>query len=93
MDKMVKINLWITGENTWQGIIDNNWPYDKIPLKIQENFNPGTANIRKINLVENNWKYLDGQKNFEECFDIKMDLKSSNCISMFHPYSYNFNER
>jgi hypothetical protein len=29
IDKLEKINLMIAANNTWQGIVENNWPYSQ----------------------------------------------------------------
>ena len=92
LNNLTKINLLIAAENTWQGIIDENWPYDSVPLKISENFRGGIANVKSVKLVENVWIYLTGEGNIEKCMK-KWDLKDSKCISMFHPYSYNYTKR
>ena len=37
IDKLEKINLMIAANDTWQGLVGNNWPYSK-GLKISEGF-------------------------------------------------------
>ena len=42
----------------------------------------GIVNQIFINIIENEWKYLDGKKDFGECMT---DLQKPNCTTIFDP--------
>ena len=61
MDEIKKINLWIAANNTWQGIMNNEWPYSQIPPVISGDYSLDTSKFIHINLEEHIWKYRTGQ--------------------------------
>jgi hypothetical protein len=42
----------------------------------------GIVNQIFINIKENEWKYLDGKKDFGECM---ADIQKPKCMSIFYP--------
>jgi len=34
LKKLQRIDVFVAAENTWQGIVYKNWPYNQIPLKV-----------------------------------------------------------
>ena len=82
MDKLAKINLFLAGNETWQGIIDKTWPYSKFPLTVSGQFQTKVMDVQYAYIEENDWKFLEGQGDFDECMD---DYQSPKCGSIFDP--------
>ena len=79
-DELKKINMLIASNNTWQGIIINNWPYNKAPPLIEQKFIPNVMKMAYVHLEENVWKKRTGNENFKKCMENKVDNK---CVSIF----------
>ena len=80
IDKLKKIKLLIASNNTWQGIITDNWPYSKMPPLIEQKFTPNVYKVTFVNMEENIWKFRKGDENFNKCIENKDDGK---CLSIF----------
>ena len=81
-DKLQKVNLFISAENTWQGTIINDWPYSKIPFAVSGVFFTNLISIVNVDLEENVWNYRDGNENIDECMS---GLSTNPCASIFDP--------
>ena len=77
-----KIQLTIAAENTWQGIIEQRWPYSYIPHVITKKFHPESLHQISVNIEENIYKYRNGMLDFDECFKHQ---QASQCASIFDP--------
>ena len=82
IDKLKKMNLYIVAEETWQGIIEKTWPYSKFPLALSGKFQSSVLNIHYAYIEENDWNFLEGKRDFDECMD---DYQSQKCVSIFDP--------
>ena len=95
VDKVNLINLYVAGNNTWQGLIYGKWPkHAKSPLKIvgEISQSSGSMNQYIVPLEIADWSYLEGNGNYSEC--LKDDeIIGTDCKSMFHPNSYKFEKR
>ena len=78
-DRLKKVNVLIASNNTWQGIITNNWPYKAPPL-IGGKFVPDKYNMVDIRLKENLKKFRRGYDDFNQCMKDKDNKK---CVSIF----------
>ena len=76
------MNLFVVTNETWQGIIEEIWPYNKFPLTLSGKFQSGVLNINQGFIEENDWKFLQGISDFDECMD---DYQSPKCGSIFDP--------
>ena len=83
IDKLKKMNLFIATEETWQGVIGKTWPYSKFPLALSGKFQTKVMDIHFAWIEENDWKFLEGKTDFDECMDD--DNQSQNCVSIFDP--------
>ena len=86
------INWHVAANNTWQGIIQGQWPYENIPLKFYGELKE-KYDYNEIKLKEHKWNYLNGYPTFEKCFneDTKYDASDGqNCNSIFDPNSSNY---
>ena len=81
VDKLERLYFYVASDNTWQGVIMNNWPYSKTPLFVNGVFSTETVSSIWVELDENVWKYREGISDFDEC----MDHQSKQCISIFDP--------
>ena len=79
-DKIEKIRMLIASNNTWQGIINSNWPYSRAPPLIQKEFTPNIHKVVRINLEENVWKLRSGIEDFNKCMK---DKDNGKCLSLF----------
>ena len=93
MNKWQRLNMFVSANGTWQGIIYQNWPYYQVPLKIIGNIpKPGMTEQLTVKIEEKVWKYRKGQDESMGCFKRSNEPKE-NCTSLFHPYSYQFDPR
>ena len=78
------INVFISDQNNWQGLIHGEWPYEIIPSKISALFIKNRINAYFVFLQEHQWNFKTGYKNFDLCWQ---SLKSpeENCSSIFDP--------
>ena len=81
VDKLEKLYFYIASDNTWQGVIMNNWPYSKLPLFVTGFFSTETISSIRVELDENVWKYREGISDFDEC----MNHQPKQCISILDP--------
>ena len=98
IDEDSKFNIFLAAENTWQGFINQNWPYSKIPPKFEISIptKPGVWWTYIVRIEENVWKHRDGMHDFSTCFnqfDNSKSICNCTCTSMFNPYSYRYNDR
>ena len=82
INKLKKMNLFIASEETWQGVIGKTWPYSKFPLALSGKFQTKIMDIHFAWIEENDWKFLEGKTDFDECMD---DNQSQHCVSIFDP--------
>ena len=82
IDKLKKMDLFVVTDDTWQGIIGKTWPYSKFSLALSGKFQINVLNVHYAYIEENDWKFLEGQGDFDECMD---DYQSQNCVSIFDP--------
>ena len=75
-----KIQLTIAADNTWQGIIEQTWPYNNIPIVISKTFSPGYLIQTSVKIHENLYKNRNGIVDFDECFN---DRLTPQCLSIF----------
>ena len=91
-DYLEKVHLLIAAENTWQGIVYGNWAKTKPPLKVVGKFSSSSSNAYFIQLQDHVWTHLQGVGNYSRCIDENISSKNE-CVSIFHPYSYIYDER
>ena len=77
-----KIQLTIAAGNTWQGIIQQTWPYNNIPLVISKKFSSENVKQTSVKIHENLYKNRNGITDFDECFN---DQPTSQCLPIFDP--------
>ena len=82
IDKLIKMNLFVVTSETWQGIIEKTWPYSKFPLALSGKFQSKVLNLNYAYIEENDWKFLEGKNDFDECMG---DNQPQNCVSIFDP--------
>ena len=88
IDKLEEFDVFVAAENTWQGIVYNNWPYSQIPLKVYAKVpKPGMGKQLNFKIQESVWKHLIGEDKTEDCLQ-ELTKITANCTSLFHPYSY-----
>ena len=93
VDKVNLINLYVAGNNTWQGLIYGKWPkHAKRPLKIVGEISQSSINQYIVPLEIADWSYLEGNGNYSECLRDN-EITGTDCKSMFHPNSYIFENR
>ena len=93
INKWQRLNMFVSANNTWQGIIYKNWPYYQVPLKIIGDIpKPGMTEQLTVKIEEKIWKYRKGQDESISCFK-RSNEPMENCTSIFHPYSYQFDTR
>ena len=93
VDKVNLINLYVAGNNTWQGLIYGEWPkHTKSPLKVVGEISQISLNQYIVPLEKAEWSYLEGNDNYSECLRDN-EITSTDCKSMFHPNSYKFENR
>ena len=80
--ELKKIKLMIAAENTWQGIIEQTWPYGNIPHIIGRSFSDNKFIQMSVKIDENLHKNRHGKTDFDECFEAQ---PSSLCLSIFDP--------
>ena len=82
VDKLENLLFYIASDNTWQGVIINNWPYSNTPLLVRGVLSTETRTEISVDLDENIWKYREGMPDFDECMN---DQPMKECISIFDP--------
>ena len=82
VDKLENLLFYIASDNTWQGVIINDWPYSNTPLLVKGVFSVETTSIISVDFDENIWKYREGMSDFDECMN---DQPMKECISIFDP--------
>ena len=82
VDKLENLLFYIASDNTWQGVIINDWPYSNTPLLVKGVFSTETTSSISVDLDENIWKYREGMSDFDECMS---DQPIKECISIFDP--------
>ena len=93
VDKVNLINLYVAGNNTWQGLIYGEWPkHAKSPLKIVGEISQSSMNQYIVPLEIADWSYLEGNGNYSECLRDN-EITGTDCKSMFHPNSYKLENR
>ena len=87
VDKLEKLNFYIASNNTWQGVIINDWPYSNTPLLVRGVFSTETTSVIAVDIGKNIWKYREGVSNFDECMNHQPnpDQSMQECISIFDP--------
>ena len=93
--RLVGVNIYVAAENTWQGIITGNWPYDNIPLKFEGKLKKN-HDYAVIKIKEHEWNYLKGMDSFEKCtsqYDEDFNYHYPNCQSFFHPNTFKHKTR
>ena len=84
IDKLKKMKLFVVTDETWQGIIEKTWPYNKFPFALSGKFQSGILNVHQGYIEENDWKFLQGISDYDECMDGYQNMK---CVSIFDPRS------
>ena len=82
VDKLENVLVYIASDDTWQGVIINNWPYSNTPLLVRGVLSTETRTEISVNFDENIWKYREGMSDFDECMN---DQPMKECISIFDP--------
>ena len=80
VDKLENLDFYIASDNTWQGVVIDDWPYSKIPYVVRGAFSTETTTSIYVELEENIWKYREGISDFDECMN---DQPMQNCKSIF----------
>ena len=86
VDKLEQLLFYIASDDTWQGVIINDWPYSNTPLLVTGDFSTETTSLISVDLYENVWKYRKGMYDFNECMNTTTnDQPMQECISIFDP--------
>ena len=81
-DKLTKFHLMVAAENTWQGIIFENWPYIEYPPMTTKEVTSGIYAVSTLDLKEKFWINLDGE---DSCLGNK---EENGCLSIFDHRTY-----
>ena len=79
-DKLTKFHLMVAAENTWQGIIFENWPYREYPPMTTIDVIPGIYAASTLDLKEKIWINLDVEDDLDSCLSNK---EENGCLSIF----------
>ena len=82
VDKIEKLDFYVASDNTWQGVIINNWPYSNTPLLVRGVFSTKTTSAIFVDMDENIWKYRKGISDFDECMN---NQPMPECVSILDP--------
>ena len=85
VDKLERILFYIASDDTWQGVIINDWPYSNTPLLVMGVFSTEITSLISVDLGQNIWKYRKGISDFNECMNTMYDQPMQECISIFDP--------
>ena len=77
IDKLEGISWYVAANNTWQGAITRNWPYNNIPQEITVDFKQDYINYIHLKLREDIWKYREDNLDFDLCVDQEQRNKKS----------------
>ena len=92
-NKLATIELDVAAHNTWQGVINGDWPNTKNPLKVVGKFSrDGEHNIYYVPIEETERSHLKGIDDYSQCIDQKDSIGQS-CKSIFHPNSYKYENK
>ena len=86
-NKLATIELDVAAHNTWQGVINGNWPNTKNPLKVVGKFSRDSHNSYYVPIEVTEISHLKGNGNYSECIAQK-EYAGQSCKSIFHPNSY-----
>ena len=86
-NKLATIELDVAAHNTWQGVINGNWPNTKNPLKVVGQFSRDSHNSHYLPIEVSEISHLKGNGNYSECIAQK-EYAGQSCKSIFHPNSY-----
>ena len=92
IDKLENIKLYVTANNTWQGVIYRSWPNTKNPLKVIGKFSGGTHNFYYVPIEVTERSHLKGNGNYSQCIDQHKSIGQS-CKSIFHPNSHKYENK
>ena len=86
VDKLENLLFFIASDNTWQGVVINDWPYSNTPPLVRGVFSTETRSEISVDLDENMWKYREGVSDFDECMNDGLnDQPMKECVSIFDP--------
>jgi hypothetical protein len=77
---MKSSHLMVASNNTWQGIVYSDWPYEKSPPAVTRDLDLGKVGFTQIALNENLWNYRDGEEYFNLCMN---RINGNHCKSIF----------
>ena len=92
IDKLKRVKLYVTANNTWQGVIYGKWPNTKNPLKVIGTFLKNSNNLYNMPIEVTERSHLKGYGNYSECVDQNESIGQS-CKSIFHPNSYKYGNK
>ena len=70
----------VAAENTWQGIIFENWPYREYPPMTTIDVTSGIYAVRTLDLKEKLWINIDEEDDLDSCLSNK---EENGCLSIF----------
>ena len=91
-NKLAAIELNVAAHNTWQGVINGNWPNTKNPLKVVGKFSKDSHNSYYVPIEVTEISHLKGKGNYSECIAQK-EYAGQSCKSIFHPNSYKYENK
>ena len=77
-NKLAAIELNVAAHNTWQGVINGNWPNTKNPLKVVGKFSKDSHNSYYVPIEVTEISHLKGNGNYSECIEKNMLDKVAN---------------
>lgn len=81
------MTVYLTDQNTWQGVVDDDWPYfkpTKYILPIQTNTSTGWS----FKLTSHVTEYIKNSKNPKKCQEEV--LSKANCSTLCFPLTFNY---
>ena len=84
-----EFEITLVDENTWQGMVDDDWPYYK-PDTFKIPFKNNTYAQWNFKLTPHEIRFLDGQDDPTDCQE--KVLKQANCTLICYPLTFNYLE-
>ena len=83
----IEFEVTLVDENTWQGMVDDDWPYYK-PDTFKLPFKNNSLGQWNFKLTPHEIRFLDGQDDPTSCQE--QVLKQANCTQICSPLTFNY---
>ena len=91
-NKLATIELDVAAHNTWQGVVNGNWPNTKNPLKVVGKLSRDSHNSHYLPIEVTELSHLKGNDDYSECI-AREESTGQSCKSIFHPNSYKYENK